>query len=75
MPARAARVLRPRPHAHRVIPDLDIAASELALVYRARGMSLSEAAPLRRALSKLTIGYGAAAVPYVLGLAFGASVV
>lgn len=34
---------------------------------------LSGASPLRRALRQLVIGYGAAAITYVLGLAFGAS--
>ena len=34
---------------------------------------LSGAPPLRRALRQLAIGYGAAAVTYVLGLAFGVS--
>lgn len=34
---------------------------------------LSGAPPLRRALRQLAIGYGAAAVTYLLGLAFGAS--
>lgn len=36
---------------------------------------LSGAPPLRRALRQLAIGYGAAAATYLLGLAFGASVV
>ncbi|WP_448070540.1 VIT1/CCC1 transporter family protein [Georgenia yuyongxinii] len=36
---------------------------------------LSGAPPLRRALRQLAIGYGAAAVTYALGLAFGATVV
>ncbi|QDB78015.1 rubrerythrin family protein [Georgenia sp. 311] len=35
---------------------------------------LSGAPPLRRALRQLAIGYGAAAVTYVLGLAFGTTV-
>ena len=35
---------------------------------------LSGASPLRRALRQLGIGYGAAAVTYLLGLAFGATV-
>jgi len=35
---------------------------------------LSGASPLRRALRQLLIGYGAAAVTYVLGLAFGVAV-
>lgn len=152
----------PDPDAHRVIPDLDLEANELALVYRARGMSVTEAQehaagtiarvtagqglpeherreyeevgsgwnaavssfgffasgaiipilpyifglsgmpavllaaglvglallgtgavvgvlsgapPLRRALRQLAIGFGAAAVTYLLGLAFGSSVV
>ncbi|MFD1505822.1 rubrerythrin family protein [Georgenia yuyongxinii] len=152
----------PDPEAHSVIPDLDVDANELALVYRARGMSateaeehaagviarvtaghgmpeqelreyeevgtgwtaaissflffasgalipilpyifgmtgtpavllaagmvglalmgtgavvgvLSGAPPLRRALRQLAIGFGAAAVTYALGLAFGATVV
>ncbi|MCC2314251.1 VIT1/CCC1 transporter family protein [Cellulomonas xiejunii] len=34
---------------------------------------LSGASPVRRALRQLAIGYGAAAVTYLLGLAFGAS--
>lgn len=34
---------------------------------------LSGAPPLRRALRQLAIGYGAAAITYVLGLAFGAA--
>lgn len=34
----------PSPTAHTVIPDLDVNANELALVYRARGMSESDAA-------------------------------
>ncbi|MBO3094800.1 VIT1/CCC1 transporter family protein [Cellulomonas dongxiuzhuiae] len=36
---------------------------------------LSGASPVRRALRQLAIGYGAAAVTYLLGLAFGASAV
>ncbi|MFH5821274.1 VIT1/CCC1 transporter family protein [Georgenia sp. AZ-5] len=151
----------PDPDAHHVIPDLDVDTNELALVYRARGMSAQEAAehaagviarvaaghgmpdraaqayeeigngwpaaissfcffasgalvpilpyifglyglpavavaaalvglallgtgavvgvlsgapPLRRALRQLGIGYGAAAVTYLLGLAFGTNV-
>ena len=35
---------------------------------------LSGAPPLKRALRQLAIGFGAAAVTYVLGLAFGGSV-
>ncbi|NKY40715.1 rubrerythrin family protein, partial [Cellulomonas septica] len=35
---------------------------------------LSGASPGRRALRQLAIGFGAAAVTYVLGLAFGTSV-
>ena len=35
---------------------------------------LSGASPLKRALRQLGIGYGAAAVTYLLGLAFGATV-
>ena len=153
---------RPDPDAHALIPDLDVDANELALVYRARGMGAAEATehaagviarvtaghevparavheyeeigngwsaalssfcffasgalipilpylfgmtglpaillaaamvgiallgtgavvgvlsgapPLRRALRQLGIGFGAAAVTYLLGLAFGASVV
>ncbi|GAA1635553.1 VIT1/CCC1 transporter family protein [Georgenia ruanii] len=152
----------PDPDAHRVIPDLDLETNELALVYRARGMSVGEAEehaagviarvtaghgmpeqerrdyeevgsgwnaavssflffasgafipilpyivgmagtpavllaaglvgvallgtgavvgvlsgapPLRRALRQLAIGFGAAAVTYLLGLLFGSSVV
>ncbi|WP_127125190.1 VIT1/CCC1 transporter family protein [Georgenia sp. SYP-B2076] len=34
---------RPDPDAHVVIPDLDVDANELALVYRARGMEIGEA--------------------------------
>jgi VIT1/CCC1 family predicted Fe2+/Mn2+ transporter len=34
---------RPDPESHRVLPDLDVDANELALVYRARGMSAPEA--------------------------------
>ena len=34
---------------------------------------LSGASPIRRAVRQLVIGFGAAAVTYVLGLAFGAS--
>jgi vacuolar iron transporter family protein len=34
---------------------------------------LSGASPLKRALRQLLIGYGAAAVTYLLGLAFGAA--
>lgn len=34
----------PDPQSHRALPDLDVDANELALVYRARGMSPSEAA-------------------------------
>ena len=149
---------RPDPDTHEVLPHLDVDANELALVYRARGMSPEEAEerarevlcspaargtdapradfeeigtgwsaalssfcffasgallpvlpyafglagttavvaaavvvglallltgaivgvlsggpPLRRALRQLAIGYGAAAVTYLLGLAFGAT--
>lgn len=35
---------RPDPESHRALPDLDVDANELALVYRARGMSPEEAA-------------------------------
>ncbi|RZI94669.1 MAG: rubrerythrin family protein, partial [Microbacterium sp.] len=35
---------------------------------------LSGAPPLRRALRQLAIGFGAAAITYVLGLVFGVSV-
>jgi VIT1/CCC1 family predicted Fe2+/Mn2+ transporter len=152
---------RPDPRSHESLPDLDVDANELALVYRARGMGaedararasevldrvnaghrlpdqvepefeeigtgrraavssfgffaagaiipilpyllgatgltailwaaglvglallgtgavvgvLSGAPPLRRALRQLAIGYGAAAVTYLLGLAFGTTV-
>ncbi|MGN8244514.1 VIT1/CCC1 transporter family protein [Cellulomonas soli] len=34
---------RPGPHAHRALPFLDVDANELALVYRARGMSAEDA--------------------------------
>lgn len=34
---------RPGPHAHRALPFLDVDANELALVYRARGMSADDA--------------------------------
>ncbi len=34
---------RPDPESHRALPDLDVDANELALVYRARGMSAPEA--------------------------------
>ena len=34
---------------------------------------LSGTSPVRRALRQLAIGYGAAAVTYLLGLAFGTS--
>lgn len=33
----------PDPHAHEVLPHLDVDANELSLVYRARGMSVAEA--------------------------------
>jgi VIT1/CCC1 family predicted Fe2+/Mn2+ transporter len=35
---------RPDPESHRALPDLDVDANELALVYRARGMDADEAA-------------------------------
>jgi VIT1/CCC1 family predicted Fe2+/Mn2+ transporter len=35
---------RPDPESHRALPDLDVDANELALVYRARGMDAAEAA-------------------------------
>jgi VIT1/CCC1 family predicted Fe2+/Mn2+ transporter len=45
---------RPDPQSHRALPDLDVDANELALVYRARGMSPEDAAErARKVLSTL----------------------
>ncbi|MCW4386089.1 VIT1/CCC1 transporter family protein [Salinibacterium sp. SYSU T00001] len=44
----------PDPHAEQAVPDLDVDANELALVYRARGMTIEEAdARARRVLANL----------------------
>lgn len=55
---------------------LAIAAALVGVALMATGSIvglLSGASPLRRALRQLAIGFGAAAVTYLLGLAFGAS--
>lgn len=47
----------PDPHTQRVVPDLDVDANELALVYRARGMEPSEAdARARHVIATLSSG-------------------
>ncbi len=54
------------------------AASLVGLALLATGMIvgvLSGASPLKRALRQLAIGYGAAAATYLLGLAFGATLI
>ncbi|NLG22523.1 MAG: rubrerythrin family protein [Actinomycetales bacterium] len=57
-------------------PALIVAAVLVGLALMVTGSVvglLSGAPPLRRALRQLAIGYGAAAITYLLGLAFGAS--
>jgi VIT1/CCC1 family predicted Fe2+/Mn2+ transporter len=54
-----------------------IAAALVGLALLATGAVvgiLSGASPLKRALRQLAIGYGAAAVTYLLGLAFGTTI-
>ncbi len=51
------------PHAHTALPHLDVDANELALVYRARGMSQEDAAVLARAvLTDRPVGLAVGAV-------------
>lgn len=57
-------------------PALVVAAVLVGLALMVTGSVvglLSGAPPLRRALRQLAIGYGAAAITYLLGLAFGAT--
>lgn len=57
-------------------PALAVAAVLVGLALMITGSVvglLSGAPPLRRALRQLAIGFGAAAITYLLGLAFGAS--
>lgn len=56
----------PDPDSHRVVPALDVDANELALVYRARGMSPAEAAEhARGVLAVHHLGTGGVTLPAV----------